>query len=108
MEGFLHANSQPTFLISGLFYIGLLVLLFRLLGERGKNLLVLFAVFCCLFSPFVMVRSFPIYKEAYEFNKHIQGIYQSGVIPDSDKSISSNREEAVKILNKFCARSMDC
>jgi hypothetical protein len=107
-EGFLHANSQPTFLISGLFYIGLVVMLLRSLEDRGRDFLVAFAVLACLFSPFVLARSFSIYKEAYEFNKRIMKIYQSGVIPESDKSISSNQDEAVKILNTFCARSNSC
>jgi len=107
-EGFLHANSQPTFLISGLFYIGFSVLLFRTIGQRGKDFLILFICLCCLFSPFVLIRSYPIYKEAHEFNAHLQEIYQSKSIPESDVSISVDREEAKNMLNKFCKRSIDC
>jgi hypothetical protein len=109
-ESITHANSQPTYLIASLFFIGLLGLFARIsyTWEVEINpIIIRFALIFLIFSfCFVWIKSIPIYREARNFNEVLRAIYKDPENNVNAYLIHPNIQIRKHVINFYCSQSI--
>lgn len=109
-ESITHANSQPTYLIASLFFIGLLGLFTRIsyTWEVQINpIIIRFALIFLIFSfCFVWVKSIPIYREARNFNEVLRAVYKDPENNVNAYLIHPNIQIRKHVINFYCSQSI--